>query len=76
MRKDTECLQLMRTSTYLVRVVPEGDRGIEADLAILLSSWGTCAGSTCPGDLNGDGLVDGADLALILSSWGPCFGCP
>ena len=36
MRKDTECLQLMRTSTYLVRVVPEGDRGIEADLAIML----------------------------------------
>jgi hypothetical protein len=25
-----------------------------------------------PGDLNGDGLVDGADLALLLGAWGPC----
>ena len=27
------------------------------------------------GDLNGDGLVNGADLALLLGSWGPCSGC-
>ena len=40
MRKDTECLQLMRTSTYLVRGVAEGERGIEADLAILLMGDG------------------------------------
>ncbi len=25
-----------------------------------------------PGDLNGDGMVDGADLGLLLSAWGPC----
>ncbi|MCA9286738.1 MAG: choice-of-anchor I family protein, partial [Phycisphaerales bacterium] len=24
------------------------------------------------GDLNGDGVVDGADLGLLLSAWGPC----
>ena len=24
----------------------------------------------CPGDLNGDGLVDGADLGLLLANWG------
>lgn len=29
-------------------------------------------GSMLPGDLNGDGLVDGADLAGVLSVWGPC----
>lgn len=29
----------------------------------------------CPGDLDGDGLIDGADLGLLLSSWGQCEGC-
>lgn len=29
-----------------------------------------------PGDVNGDGLVNGVDLALVLGSWGPCAGCP
>ena len=29
-----------------------------------------------PGDLNVDGIVDGADLAMLLSSWGACADCP
>ena len=29
-----------------------------------------------PGDLNGDGHVNGADLGLMLATWGPCSGCP
>jgi len=40
------------------------------DLAVLLGSWGPCAG--CPADLNGDGVVDGSDLAALLGAWGPC----
>jgi len=28
------------------------------------------AGSACPADLNGDGIVDGADLGALLSAWG------
>lgn len=28
-----------------------------------------------PGDLNGDGIVNGADMGLLLVSWGPCPGC-
>ncbi len=36
-----------------------------ADLAILLSQWGT-AGTA---DLNHDGVVDAADLALMLAAW-------
>jgi len=38
-----------------------------ADLAILLGSWGPCAG--CPADINGDGVVDGADIAIVLGNW-------
>ena len=30
----------------------------------------------CPGDLDGDGLVDGADFGVLLASWGPCGACP
>lgn len=30
----------------------------------------------CVGDINVDGIVDGADLALVLGSWGACAGCP
>ncbi len=41
-----------------------------ADLALLLGSWGPCAG--CPADLNADGVVNAADLALLLGAWGPC----
>jgi hypothetical protein len=39
-----------------------------ADLAIVLSGWGSGGES----DLNGSGSTDGADLALILAQWGPC----
>lgn len=28
--------------------------------------------NTCPGDVNGDGVVDGGDLGGVLSSWGQC----
>jgi hypothetical protein len=30
----------------------------------------TRGGSMVPGDLNGDGRVDGADLGMLLSAWG------
>jgi hypothetical protein len=30
----------------------------------------------CPGDLNGDGIVDGGDLLILLSAWGPNPGHP
>jgi hypothetical protein len=36
-----------------------------ADLAILLSAWGT----TGPGDVNNSGNVDAADLAQLLGAW-------
>ena len=27
---------------------------------------------SCPGDVNLDGVVDGADLGLLIAEWGPC----
>lgn len=36
-----------------------------ADLASLLSQWG----SSGDADLNGDGVVNGADLAMLLANW-------
>jgi hypothetical protein len=30
----------------------------------------------CPGDFNGDGLVDGGDIGSLLALWGVCGGCP
>ncbi|MGA0287515.1 MAG: hypothetical protein ACO3QA_10830, partial [Phycisphaerales bacterium] len=38
-----------------------------ADLAFLLSHWGSCAG--CPADLDGDAFVGGSDLAGLLAAW-------
>ena len=29
-------------------------------------------GDPCPGDLNGDGVVDAADLGLLIAAWGAC----
>jgi hypothetical protein len=26
----------------------------------------------CPGDLDGNGRVDGGDLSILLSDWGDC----
>ena len=37
---------------------------------------GVVPNEVTPGDLNGDGLVNGADMGLMLVSWGPCPGCP
>ena len=39
-------------------------------LSVFLSS-NACA-QACPGDLNGDGQVNGADLGALLASWGIC----
>jgi hypothetical protein len=40
----------------------------QADLAILLGSWGTAG----PGDLDGNDQVNQADLAILLGAWGEC----
>jgi formylglycine-generating enzyme required for sulfatase activity len=47
-----------------------------ADLAILLSSWGTSGQGKHDTDLNNDGVVDGPDLTILLSEWGQCALVP
>ncbi len=36
---------------------------------------GIC-GNGCPGDVNGDGVVNVTDEIAIITNWGPCPGCP
>ncbi len=43
-----------------------------ADLAAVLSLWGTDGGKFSRADVNGDGLINGADLAEVLNAWGAC----
>lgn len=44
-----------------------GDGSVDgADLAIVLSAWGSDLPTA---DVNGDGNVDGTDLAVVLSAW-------
>jgi hypothetical protein len=43
-----------------------------ADLAALLSVWGTDGGIYPRADSNGDGFVDAQDLAVVLGGWGAC----
>ena len=47
-------------NNWVVRI--EGDAGCEDD-------------PPCPGDFDGDGVVDGTDLGLLIGDWGPCKGC-
>jgi len=39
------------------------------------SSALTHGGGFVPGDLDGDGVVNGTDLGVLLSAWGACAGC-
>ena len=45
-------------------------------LAVCFSSPFAVAQESCPADLNGDRVVDGADLGALVGAWGTCTGCP
>jgi len=48
---------------------PDGQTGA-ADIAALLSAWGTAgAGGE---DLDGNGSVGSSDITVLLSAWGAC----
>ncbi len=53
------------------------DHGGQIYKIIPASGDGPCTPPPAPGDLNGDGRVDGADLGLLLAGWGTCgTPCP
>ena len=43
-----------------------------ADLALVLTNWGSCPSSTCVADIDRDGTVGASDLSIVLASWGGC----
>jgi len=43
-----------------------------AACAVALAVAPTARAQACAGDLNGDGMVNGADLSVVLSNWGFC----
>ena len=63
-------------SCGIAEYIPNGDIGF--DLEWFVFTDGTAGGGQpdCPGDFNGDGMVDGADFGYILAAWGTCGGCP
>ena len=43
-----------------------------AACAVALALAPTARAQSCAGDLNGDGMVNGADLGVVLANWGLC----
>jgi len=70
------CAALLFELKVLVPLCPgdviENDFIDGADLAALLSVWGTDGGIYPRADVNADGTVNAADLAAVLSGWGAC----
>ncbi|MBX3354629.1 MAG: dockerin type I repeat-containing protein [Phycisphaeraceae bacterium] len=48
---------------------------VTQSFATLLSTACTFVPPCGAGDVNCDGIVNGADIAIVLGSWGPCVGC-
>jgi len=67
---------LLSASCGIAEFTPVGDIGFDLEWFVFVD--GTAGGGQpdCPGDFNGDGMVDGADFGYILAAWGTCGGCP
>ncbi len=57
-----------RTAAVLISWDDDGDGVPEVNSSVNLRF----EGAACAGDLNGDGIVNGADLAGLLANWGLC----
>ena len=72
----SSCTALLFELQILAPICPgdviENDVIDGADLAALLSVWGTDGGIYPRADTNSDGDVNAADLAAVLSGWGAC----
>ena len=58
-----------------VPILP-GDRTFEVIYNPKAVQLKVVAITTCPWDLDGNGVVGASDLLELLASWGPCKGCP
>jgi hypothetical protein len=56
--------------------IPNGDIGFDLEWFVFVDGTAGAGQPDCPGDFNGDGMVDGADFGYILAAWGTCPGCP
>ena len=65
------------TSTFQVRFrIADNPNNSITEVAIddVTVTQRECDDAPCPGDLNGDGLRDGADLGLMIAAWGTSGG--
>jgi hypothetical protein len=67
---------LRSASCGLAEFVAVGDIGFDLEWFVYVDGTAGAGQPDCPGDFNGDGMVDGADFGYILAAWGPCPGCP
>jgi len=56
--------------TYLVQLGAYGTTGFGSGNLFVGCAGGEPCGNETPGDLNGDGVVNGLDLTLLLAAWG------
>ena len=61
---------MLLASTASPKLSSAGETG-----SYVIALEGATRVATCPGDLNFDGIVDGADLPIMLGNWGPCADC-
>jgi agmatine deiminase len=59
------------TLRVMLRAQREGDRSLHDYFSVTVKRI-----EACPGDFDGNGIVDGGDLAAVLASWGECGDCP
>lgn len=62
-------------SDLVLNTLAEGDQNQLRPLQSVSLTSGRDIDLPCPGDFNGDGVINGADLSYILGSWGECEGC-
>ena len=63
-------------SCGITEFTPYADIGFDVEWFVDLNGSAGGGNSSCPGDFNDDGVVNGADFGAILAAWGPCPGCP
>ena len=66
---------LRSASCGITEYLAVGDIGFDLEWFVYVDGTAGEGQPDCPGDFNGDGMVDGADFGYILAAWGTCGGC-